>query len=1342
MRARNGLLMVLVIAALTAAVPALAAGTITGIVSNAATGAPVAGATVTLSTGQSRTTASDGSYSFTGLAALSYTVSAVSMDYYAKSKQVTLAEDATAQVDIKLVAYATPVPAVSDTFSRDPGADLGTTEDANQYPWVPSAGETAASIADGALALTGNEIIGGVSVGGGFAPADFDLSVDMTVTGPTWGGIAYRQAHPGTFDIFWGQPAEQAGYLIYCLNGGTSITLHRNGAIATAAISVDWTQPHNLRVRVVGSRHQVWIDGTLVFDVFHGGKLTGGYIGCLRHSSGGTMTFDNLEIAAIASPTGTIAGKVSDADNPSVGVADATVRVAGGGETTTDANGEYSIEADATGYSQIVVSHNDYYSRTISGIEVLPDQSVTQDVLLTHLPVPTTEDIVFDTFSRWEGLGTTEDAGQHPWVTGSAEVEGSATVDMEQLRLATGPVASGVSIGGEYLPNDIDMTVDLMITGGAWAGIGYRQAVPGTFGSFNGQTSAQCGYMVYFMSDGTSVSIIRDGAPFATKTLDTPIDWWSYRTVRIRAIGSHHQVWVDGSKVLDVLNSEKLGGGYVSLLRWDGEAFFDNLTVTAYGEAPGQISGVVTDAADPNIRLAGATVTLDSGRTAVTNANGEYLIDRLALGTYVVNVLVDGYYPKRSAGVTLAEANPTAVQDMAMVAAPPPMDAIYDSFDRPNNSELGVTEDPLHLPWLKPIDGDTTPRILGNKLAVDPFPVAGVTLGNDFMPADLDVSVDMSIYPGVWGGIAYRQSSPGTFDNHHGADLGTTGYLVWCPDNGSAIHFFRAGAFLKSATFSTPIDWFTPHNLRVRAIGNHHEVWLDNVKVIDAYDSGKISGGYVSLMRDNTAVDFDNFTLIPYETLPEATISGVVSDAETSQPVAGATVNIDGRSTTADAQGAYSINISGVATATGPVYMTVSAPGYLNTTVMVADAAPDQSTTKDVALPKLTGANMVYDTFSRPDSTSVGRTEDDFNRPWVLSSVETQASIAGGQLQLAPGVIASGVSVGGNFLPADLEMTVDLTIESGDWAGVGYRHAVPGTFGSFGGQSAAECGYMIYCLGDGSSINIIRDGMPFVVHPMSPAVNWKVPHTLKARAIGSRHQVWLDGQLIIDAYNGEKLAGGFVTLIRWNAMARYDNFAAVFGGLLPDSIKPAVPVESVVEAKTQDDGTLVEMANPVVVGVFDGFFYVEDADRTSGIKIVGSQSVSVGDVVTVKGELGTADNERYITADSVQVTGTGQVKALGLNGRAFGGGVGLSNIGLLTTLCGTVTAVSSDQTYCYVDDGSGVSNETGTTGLKVVLPATKKPVQGDYVTCVGVAGMTGGVPSLMLRTDADLVILE
>ncbi|MEN6358311.1 MAG: Ig-like domain-containing protein [Armatimonadota bacterium] len=167
------------------------------------------------------------------------------------------------------------------------------------------------------------------------------------------------------------------------------------------------------------------------------------------------------------------------------------------------------------------------------------------------------------------------------------------------------------------------------------------------------------------------------------------------------------------------------------------------------------------------------------------------------------------------------------------------------------------------------------------------------------------------------------------------------------------------------------------------------------------------------------------------------------------------------------------------------------------------------------------------------------------------------------------------------------------------------------------------------------------------------------------------------------------------------------------------------PEESIPYAKTFADQTEVTITGKIVTASktdFPGAIYVEEPDRSSGIRVLYSGTTYIparGDIVDVTGDLATGDDgEREIDAGTTGVTfvQSGTVpNALGLMNRSLGGGDfnvytpgityptgsgnGLHNKGLLVKTWGKVTTVDTD--YFYLDDGTGFQDGSGNTGVKV-----------------------------------------
>jgi hypothetical protein len=182
------------------------------------------------------------------------------------------------------------------------------------------------------------------------------------------------------------------------------------------------------------------------------------------------------------------------------------------------------------------------------------------------------------------------------------------------------------------------------------------------------------------------------------------------------------------------------------------------------------------------------------------------------------------------------------------------------------------------------------------------------------------------------------------------------------------------------------------------------------------------------------------------------------------------------------------------------------------------------------------------------------------------------------------------------------------------------------------------------------------------------------------------------------------------------------------------------------EAKTTADGRPVGLKGKVVTAIFsaDGCIYIEDADRSSGIRVVNpGTGLAVGDRVDVTGTMGTRSlsgysSERQISSATVTRVSSGiPLQPIGVVCRDLGGeavpplvpgvngGVGLNNMGLLAQIAGKVTYIVSS--YIYVDDGSNIQDISGRTGVMVKCPGTPTVAVGDMVAVTGI--VEGSIPT-------------
>ena len=203
------------------------------------------------------------------------------------------------------------------------------------------------------------------------------------------------------------------------------------------------------------------------------------------------------------------------------------------------------------------------------------------------------------------------------------------------------------------------------------------------------------------------------------------------------------------------------------------------------------------------------------------------------------------------------------------------------------------------------------------------------------------------------------------------------------------------------------------------------------------------------------------------------------------------------------------------------------------------------------------------------------------------------------------------------------------------------------------------------------------------------------------------------------------------------------------------------PPASVTQAKTSTDNTQVDIVDGIVTAAWNDCFYVEAADRSSGIRVYqAANSQSIGNGVDVLGAVGTdSDGERCIMATGVYPDSTGSVAPLGLSNRNLGGGpmldpntgagqqgvaggAGLNNIGLLVSTWGKVQ--HADSGFFYVDDGSALKDGSGYIGVKVYSSATVS--EGQYVKVTGISSCeissSGLIRVVRTSASADVFVMN
>jgi beta-N-acetylhexosaminidase len=165
---------------------------------------------------------------------------------------------------------------------------------------------------------------------------------------------------------------------------------------------------------------------------------------------------------------------------------------------------------------------------------------------------------------------------------------------------------------------------------------------------------------------------------------------------------------------------------------------------------------------------------------------------------------------------------------------------------------------------------------------------------------------------------------------------------------------------------------------------------------------------------------------------------------------------------------------------------------------------------------------------------------------------------------------------------------------------------------------------------------------------------------------------------------------------------------------------PACLAGTIGEAKRDiPDGNPVSLQGVAVTAVFPGSIYVEEANRSAGIRIDTAETYAEGDVVNVEAPIETdRNNERYIDARYQYPLPTGDkltIKPLGVTSRAFvGGNAGLfqkgipgdpnlNTVGLLVTIWGPVSTFDYGANPSWFKIGDAHSPE-----IKVIAPGSAK----------------------------------
>ena len=173
-------------------------------------------------------------------------------------------------------------------------------------------------------------------------------------------------------------------------------------------------------------------------------------------------------------------------------------------------------------------------------------------------------------------------------------------------------------------------------------------------------------------------------------------------------------------------------------------------------------------------------------------------------------------------------------------------------------------------------------------------------------------------------------------------------------------------------------------------------------------------------------------------------------------------------------------------------------------------------------------------------------------------------------------------------------------------------------------------------------------------------------------------------------------------------------------------------------ARKQPDGTRVYLPGKVVTGVFAYCVFIEEPDRTAGIRCsIGSSDLQAGAVVDALGKIVFQNGEPVLTEASLSRLGAAiHISPVCMSIKAIAG-LGLGANGLLVRIAGRVTKLGAYYFVC--SDGSKIVSPRGVNGIEVRTGAGDIPSLGDYAVITGVVSreVVNAVPSFVIRASSN-----
>ncbi len=380
--------------------------TVSGVITDSASGTPITGAIVTTSGNRRDTTKADGKYTFEKMASGSYTVAASAASYVGKNATVAVSGTDTVKANIALakIAYATVSGTISDSATGSPLANA-----------VVSLRTTNGTLKVDTTKADGKYSFDSVATGSYTVRATATGYNSRTSASTTVNGAAVS-VNVALVKISYGSIY---GIIADSVNG-TPIT----GAIVTTS----------------GRRDTTKSDGVFSFDSLAVGTYSLGvsasyYNGRTVNTTVASSGTDTANVKLLKIVYGTVSGTISDSVTTGTFVANAIVTIRANYNSpvridTTKADGKYSFDSVAVGSYSVSVTSKVYNGKTATA-NVTSTATVTVDFALIKTLFGTVLGTITDSASGTALKGATVTVRQGGTVikTGTTDVDGKYSLD-------------------------------------------------------------------------------------------------------------------------------------------------------------------------------------------------------------------------------------------------------------------------------------------------------------------------------------------------------------------------------------------------------------------------------------------------------------------------------------------------------------------------------------------------------------------------------------------------------------------------------------------------------------------------------------------------------------------------------------------------------------------------------------------------------------------------------------------------------------------------------------------------------------------------------------------------